>query len=99
MVHKKEIDEKELMGFVAHGDAAAMRQLYVCYIGYLTALCSRYVNEDEDVKDILQESFVKIFTSINQFNYRGAGSVKAWVSRIVVNEALRFIKKNEKLDK
>lgn len=91
--------EEEIIRLVRDGDAPAMKQLYSCYIGFLTGLCSRYVNDDDDVCDILQESFIKIFTSINQFSYRGEGSVKAWMSRIVVNESIRFIKKNERFDK
>lgn len=57
----------------------------------------RYVPEREDALDIVQDSFVSILTSIGTFEYRGEGSLKAWVSRIVTNNALSWIKKNEKL--
>ena len=55
----------------------------------------RYIGNDDDVKDVLQDAFVKIFTQINKFSYRGRGSLKAWVSRIVVNESLQFLRQRK----
>lgn len=89
-------DEQVLSKRLRHRDAEAMRILYDKYAGYLTAVCSRYVICDEDVKDVLQESFIKIFTSADKFDYRGEGSLKAWVTRVVVNESLCFLRRSEK---
>lgn len=89
-------DELELARRLGQRDAGAMRTLYDKYAGYLTAVCSRYVICDEDIKDVLQESFIKIFTSADRFDYRGEGSLKAWVTRVVVNESLGFLKRSEK---
>jgi len=75
-------------------DREAMRQFYVLMAGYLTAVCHRYLREEEDVKDVLQESFIIIFSSIDQFEFRGEGSLKAWASRIVSNEALKALRKD-----
>jgi RNA polymerase sigma-70 factor (ECF subfamily) len=85
--------EKESVRLAQGGDRSAMQHLYCRYVRYLTAVCSRYIIGDEDIKDALQESFVKIFSSISRFEYRGEGSLKAWMTRIVVNEALRFLKR------
>ena len=56
-------EEKEII-LVKQGDVSAMKGLYEQHIGYLTAVCSRYVVNEDDVKDVLQDSFVKVFTSI-----------------------------------
>lgn len=69
-----------------------MRLLYDRYSGYLAAVCARYISSDEDRKDVLQEIFIKIFKSVGRFEYRGEGSLKAWMVRIAVNESLRFLK-------
>lgn len=92
----EESKEQELINRIVGGDIAAMKELYGCYSGYLTAVCARYISNKDDVKDILQESFIKIFRSIENFEYKGKGSLKAWTTRIVVNESLRAIKKKEK---
>lgn len=96
MMIGEESKEQELINRIVGGDIAAMKELYGCYSGYLTAVCARYISNKDDVKDILQESFIKIFRSIENFEYKGKGSLKAWTTRIVVNESLRAIKKKEK---
>ena len=80
------------------GDSRAMKETYDRYVGGLTSLCSRYVADAEDVKDILQECFVKIFGSIDSFEYLGEGSLNAWMSRIVVNRAISFVRNYESFE-
>ena len=69
-----------------------MRLFYERYAGYLTAVCRRYVPDTADVKDILQEAFLKMFDKVDRFAYRGEGSLRAWASRIVVNDALKWLR-------
>lgn len=90
-------DDLTLTDLAKRGEHTAMRIIYRKYIGQLTAVCSRYILNGEDLKDVLQESFSKIFSSIRDFDYRGEGSLKAWMTRIVVNESLHFIKDNKSL--
>lgn len=87
-----ELTELELLKLARSGDPAGMRSFYERYAGLLTAVCSRYVVDKATVKDILQEAFVKIFQSLDRFEYRGEGSVRAWVSRIVVNDSLKSLR-------
>ena len=94
---KEQKQEQKLLQQIVNGNSVAMKKFYDLYAGYLTAVCSRYISGSDDVKDVLQESFINIFNSINKFEYRGAGSILAWSSRIVVNESLKFIRANEKM--
>ena len=89
-----EQNELHILKLVKGRDPSAMRMLYDGYIGYMAAVCVRYVPDDDDRKDILQEAFIKIMTSIGSFEYRHEGSLKAWVMRITANEALKFIRKS-----
>lgn len=98
MTHSGNDNERELVRLIQQGDASAMKTVYCRYIEYLTAVCSRYVIYDDDTRDVLQDSFIKIFTSVDKFEYRGEGSLKAWMVRIVINESLKFLKKNERFD-
>lgn len=84
--------ESELISLVKSGDKSVMRLLYDAYVGYLSAVCGRYVADENDKKDILQETFIKIFTSLDRFEYRGKGSLRAWMVRITVNETIKFLK-------
>ena len=93
---KMHIDnERELAEQLRRGDASALGELYARYANFLTAVCSRYIIADDDIKDVLQESFIKIFTKAKSFYYAGEGSLKAWVTQVVVNESLQHLR-NEK---
>ena len=61
------------------------------------ATALRYVADRDDACDVVQDSFVKIFQSIGQFEYRGEGSLRSWVTRIVVNEALGLLRRKSGL--
>lgn len=91
-------NELQLLGLVRQGDAMAMRRMYSTYIRYLAAICSRYIVNNEDVKDVLQDSFMKIFSNIASFEYKGKGSLKGWITRITVNESLKFLQRNNRFE-
>ncbi len=93
-----QIREQELIKSSIRGDADARRALYGRYVQYLSAVCSRYITGRDDIKDILQESFIKIFRSLDGFEWRGDGSLKSWMTRVVVNECLKFLRDNRRLD-
>ena len=82
---------------IRQNDQRAMSQLYQMYIGELSSVCYRYIPNADDAKDVLQNSFVKIFTSIPTLEYRGEESFKGWMIRIVANEALTFLRNRKKL--
>ena len=88
------LTEQKLAERIERRDSKAMKALYDRYAGFLTAVCSRYIENKEDVKDLMQDSFIRIFSSIGSFEYRGEGSLKAWMSRIVINNTLKYIRDN-----
>ncbi len=90
-------DEQALAQQVVQGDARAMRLLYERFVPNLASVCTRYVADDDDVKDVLQDSFVAIFTSMDKFQYKGPGSLRAWMTRIVANKAINSLKKAQRL--
>ena len=87
--------EGQIISKFRRGDASAMDMLYAEYGGYLAGICHRYISDDEKMKDVLQESLIKIFTQIGQFHYFGKGSLKAWISRVTINEALSQLRKDK----
>ena len=94
---RKETEEKRWLRKALDGDNTATEWIYRRHVRYLSALCSRYITEDEDIRDVLQESFIKIFTSLDRFRYRGEGSLKAWMAKITLNETLKFVRNNSRL--
>ena len=86
--------ERELIGAIRKGERAAMRRLYDRYSKYAMAIGLRYIPNRDEMRDVLQDSFVKIITNIDHFDYRGEGSLKSWVSRIVANRAIDHIREH-----
>ena len=86
-------EEQRLVKRLRNGENGAMREFYSLYAEQLAGICSRYIPDRDDMKDVFQESLIRIFTHISDFSYQGVGSLKAWASRIVVNESLRFLSK------
>lgn len=88
--------EKQVFERARDGDRKAVRQLYDRYSSFLAATCARFLPDQGDQKDVLQDGFVKIFSSLDKFDYRGEGSLKAWMRQIVVNECLKVLRKRKR---
>ena len=91
-------DEQRLAEQIRRGDNAAMRVFCSLYVPHLKAICTRYVTDSEDASDVLQETLISIVTHISDFHYLGQGSLKAWATRIAVNESLNYIRRNRRHD-
>ena len=88
---------ENLVERIRQKDQRAMSQLYQMYIRELSSVCYRYVPSEADAKDVLQNSFVNIFKSIPTLDYRGEAAFRMWMKKVVVNEALHFLKERRML--
>lgn len=89
------MNESELSERCRQKDNVARKELYELYAGQLMAICCRYAGEREVAQDLLHDGFLKAFNSFDKFTYRGEGSLRAWLSRIMVNTALEYLRKND----
>ena len=92
MIFRENNDEQRLAKRLHNGENGAMETFYTLYAERLAGVCSRYVIDQEDMKDVFQNAFLSIITHIGEFEYRGEGSLLAWAKKIVVSEALRFLR-------
>ena len=72
---------------------SSQKELYDRYINKMNAVCRRYISDKEELKDVIQEGFIKIFENIG--TYRGDGPLEGWVRRVMVNTVLSHIRKNK----
>ncbi len=77
------------------GNAEAQRELYDRYSGEMLAACRRYTQSLEDAEEVLSNGFIKVFSRLDQ--YRGEGALGAWIRRVMVREALNFIRYQKNL--
>lgn len=55
-------------------------------------VCKRYVKTIENAEEVMVEAFCKVIQKIDL--YSGQGSFEGWIRRVVINEALMFLRKN-----
>jgi RNA polymerase sigma-70 factor (ECF subfamily) len=89
------MEEKELSEKCRKGDNVARKVLYEKYANRLCGLCMRYIGDKDTALDVLHDGFIKIFLSFDHFTYRGEGSLLAWTQRIIINEALQYLRHNK----
>lgn len=92
------MNELELSIRCSQGDQDAYRELYETYAKLLMGVCLRYTGNVDIANDLLHDGFVKIFTSIKTFRYRDAGSLRAWITRVMVNTVLEYLRKKKMLN-
>ena len=83
----------ELIALCLSKNVEAQRKLYEALMPSLAAICKRYLYDKSYLKDTLQETFVRIFKSLDQFDVQKA-SFKTWSCKIAINCCL---KQNEKI--
>jgi RNA polymerase sigma-70 factor (ECF subfamily) len=87
--------EAQLVKALRKEDPKAQRQVYDKYSTRMLALCFRYVCDDMAAEDVMVEGFLKVFEKIGQFS--GEGSFEGWIRRIMVNEALGYLRKQKRI--
>ncbi len=85
--------ETRLVEECAAGSRAAQKALYDRYCDPMLIVCLRYIANEEDAREALMDGFYNCFRSIGGFRYAGAGSLKAWLKKIVVNCCLMHLRR------
>lgn len=84
--------ETKLIKLCKKGNEVAQMQVYDMYAQAMFTIACRYLNNEEDAKDAMQEGFLKAFRNIEQ--YHPKATFGAWLKRIVINQCLDVLKKN-----
>lgn len=84
---------REIVEDCKQGKRQAQFELYRLYSKAMYNICYRMVKNDLDAEDLLQNSFVDIFTKLHTFRFQS--SIGAWIKRIVVNNCINFLKKRK----
>jgi RNA polymerase sigma-70 factor, ECF subfamily len=85
-------DEDELIVHAKERDHQAFATLMKRYDRRIYRLAIHITRNEEDAKDVLQESFLKAYTHLDRFENRSR--FYTWLVRITVNEALMKLRKS-----
>ncbi len=86
-------DESGLVAKAREGDTAAYNELMNRYSPKIYRLAKHITQHDEDAEDVLQETFLKAFEHLGDF--QGQSKFYTWIVRIAVNESLMKLRKRK----
>lgn len=89
-------NEAELIKGCRAGDNSARKKLYTLYSNKMLAICYRYVGDKDAAHDVLHDGFIKIFT---HFSFRGESSLATWITRIMVMQAIDYLRKQQRINR
>lgn len=89
------MEGQQLIDECKKGNRLAQKELYDKYARKMMGVCLRYVSDRETARDLLQDGFVKVFTSLD--TYTGSGVFDAWIRKIFVNGALEYLRRGDVL--
>src|SRR5690348_4443687 len=83
--------EQQLIENAKDGNAAAFNQLVVAYRKRILGTISRLIGRPEDVEDVAQEVFVRLYYSLDQL--RAAEVFEPWLYRLTVNASYDYLRR------
>src|ERR1700690_2568993 len=85
--------ERELVRLAQSGEEAAFEELIRRHQQRVFGLVSGILRRREDVEDVVQQVFLKVFVSLKRFDQRAAFST--WLYKISVNECWDYLRKKK----
>ena len=86
-------NEKLLISRAASGNAQAQRFIYEHYAPKMLSVCRQYIRDLQFAEDVMVQGFVKVFKNLE--NFRNEGSFEGWIRRIMVREAIDYLRKKQ----
>ncbi|MCL4524129.1 MAG: sigma-70 family RNA polymerase sigma factor [Acidobacteria bacterium] len=83
--------ERELILRAQRGETAAYEELLHAHLQRVFAVVGGILRRSEDVEDVVQQVFIKVYVSIRQFDLRSTFST--WLYKIAVNECYDYLRK------
>lgn len=84
------MDERDLVERCRRGERDAQRELYERTSERIYGLLLKLTHNTEDAFDLTQETYLRAFSRIGQFD--GSAAIATWLYRIAVNEGLQFLR-------
>lgn len=89
------LDERALAGHCQNGDRLAEDELYRRYAAKVYTVCRRYLGDDDEAKDLMQDTLIQALDKIGTYTFTGSGSLYGWIRRIAVNKAVNHIRRQQ----
>ena len=96
MAEEKTLDNSELVARLQDPSTcrAAFGDLIRLYSEPLYRQIRRMVQSHDDANDLLQNTFIKVWSSLE--NFRGEAKLSTWLYKIAINEAISFLERERR---
>jgi RNA polymerase sigma-70 factor (ECF subfamily) len=84
----------DLIHRAREGDGAAFNQIVLAYRKRIFGVIGRLIGRPEDVEDVAQEVFLRLYDSLDQL--RDPGMFEPWLYRLTVNAAYDYLRKQRR---
>ena len=88
------LDDTLLVARLQAGNPDAFEELVRAYGGQLLAVTRRFLRNEEDAQDAVQDAFLSAFRALDRFE--GKAKLSTWLHRIAVNAALMKIRTRQR---
>jgi RNA polymerase sigma-70 factor (ECF subfamily) len=87
-------NDSQLIKRAAAGNRQAQRKIYEKHSGKMLSVCRQYVKDLQHAEEVMLNGFFKVFTHLE--NFRDEGSFEGWVRRIMIREAISFLRTDKR---
>ena len=94
--HFRSDDQESIINACLKGDQLAQKALIGIYYSFAKTISMRYVENKQEVDEIINDSFLKIFNNLPKYDH--SQPFKAWIRKIIVNTAIDHFRKNHQFN-
>ena len=87
------VEEDEIIRRIINGEKDLYTLIIRKYNQRLYRIALSIINRESEVQDIMQTAYIKAYENLNQFKFQS--SFSTWITKILINESLMYLKKAE----
>ncbi len=89
-------NEAQLIKKASRNNREAQHTLYEWHAPKMLSVCRYYIKDIQHAEEVMLNGFFKVFTKLKSFNSKG--SFEGWIRRIMVNEAISFLRSKKNVE-
>ena len=86
----------ELIKKASKNNRKAQHMLYEAHAPKMLSVCRYYVKDLQKAEEVMLNGFFKAFTNLS--NFKNEGSFEGWLRKIMVREAISFLRQEKKIE-
>lgn len=91
-VTEQKTELQELIQGCIRNDRSAQEKVYRLFYPRMMALVKRYIDQDEQAEEVLNNGFLRAFQKVEQYAFQG--SFEGWLRKIVFHSVSDYVKQN-----